>query len=414
MTDMTTDDATMLRQAMTSAMVKAGMITSESVEAAFAKVPRHRFAPEATLEKAYAVETAVATKRDEHGVTISSVSAPRIQAMMLEQADIRRGHRAGEVGSGGYNAALMAELVGDDGTVTTIDIDADVTARARKLLDENGYERVNVLTVDAEAGIPDAGLLDRLLVTVGAWDIPPAWTDQLNDGGRLVVPLRMRGLSRSVAFDLDGDRLISRSAELCGFVTMQGAGEHQERLLLLRGKEIALRFDEGWPEDPDALNGVFDTERAEVWSGVTVAMTEPFTSLQMWLATALDGFCLMTVDPDLDTGLVTPQNKAACLSLLNGASFAHLTIRRNGDRAEFGAHGYGPDGAAVAEALAEEIRVWDRDHRRSEPVLYAYPATTPEAELPAGRVITKRHRRIVISWPLEGQAGQSTTTEKEK
>ncbi|WP_455907572.1 hypothetical protein [Streptomyces goshikiensis] len=192
----------------------------------------------------------------------------------------------------------------------------------------------------------------------------------------------MRGLSRSVAFGLDGDRLVSRSAQMCGFVTVQGAGEHQERLLLLRGKEIALRFDEGWPEDPEALNGVFNTERAEVWSGVTVAMSEPFTGLQMWLATALDGFCLMSVDVDLDTGLVAPQNKSACLSLLDGASLAYMTIRRNGDRAEFGAHGYGPDAKAVAQALVEEIRVWDRDHRRSEPMIYAYPATTPEASCP--------------------------------
>ncbi|MFG2488072.1 methyltransferase, FxLD system [Streptomyces virginiae] len=414
MTDTTDDNATALRQAMTSDMVKAGMITSERVEAAFLTVARHRFAREATPEKAYEVESAVPTKKDQHGITVSSVSAPRIQAMMLEQADLKPGQNVAEVGSGGYNAALMAELVGDDGTVTTVDIDADVTARARKLLDENGYARVKVHTVDAEGGIPDTGALDLLIVTAGAWDIPPAWTDQLSDGGRIIVPLRMRGLSRSVAFDLDGDRLVSRSAQMCGFVTVQGAGEHQERLLLLRGKEIALRFDEGWPEDPEALNGVFDTERAEVWSGVTVAMSEPFTGLQMWLATALDGFCLMSVDGGLDTGLVAPQNKSACVSLLDGASLAYMTIRRNGDRAEFGAHGYGPDAKAVAQALVEEIRVWDRDHRRSEPVIYAYPATTPETELPAGRVITKRHRRIVISWPREDQANQSTTANKEK
>ncbi|WP_449479811.1 methyltransferase, FxLD system [Streptomyces avidinii] len=403
------DNASAMRRAMTRTLVKTGTIKSATVEAAFATVPRHRFAPEATTEKAYDPDDVVRTKKNEHGITISSVSAPRIQALMLEQAELRVGQKVGEVGSGGYNAALMAELVGTDGAVTTIDIDPDVAYRARKLLDENGYRRVKVHTVDAEDGIPGAGLLDRLIITVGAWDIPPTWTDQLNDGGRLVVPLRMRGLTRSVAFDRDADRLVSRSAEMCGFVTMQGAGEHQERLLLLRGKEIALRFDEGWPEDPDALNGVFDTERAEVWSSVTVGLREPFTSLQMWLATALDGFSLMSVDEDLDTGLVTPQNKSACMSLLDGASLAYMTLRRDGDRAEFGAHGYGPDAEAVAQALAEEIRVWDRDHRRSEPVIYAYPVTTPKVELPAGRIITKRHRRIVISWPQEDQASQSTT-----
>ncbi|GLX41165.1 hypothetical protein Sros01_72380 [Streptomyces roseochromogenus] len=414
MTDTSMDGrTTTLREEMTRALVQAGRITSAAVEAAFLAVPRHAFAPEATPEKAYAWHDIVATKKNEHGVVISSVSAPDVQAMMLEQAEIKVGMRVGEVGSGGYNAALMAELAGPHGVAVTLDIDPDVTERARRLLDETGYDRVQVARADAEHGFPGHGPLDRLIVTVGAWDIPVAWTDQLTEDGRLVVPLRMRGLTRSIAFDREGDRLVSRSAEVCGFVTMQGDGERAERLLLIRGKEIGLRFDDGWPDDPDALNGVFDTERVEKWSGVTVAPAEPIKGLQMWLATALDGFCLMSVDPELDTGLVAPQNKRANLSLLEGDSLAYTTVRRHGDRVEFGVHGYGPNADAVAEALVAEFRTWDREYRRSEPVIYAYPVDTPEADLPAGRIITKRHRRIVISWPHEGRAEESTTTAKE-
>ncbi|MET9959472.1 methyltransferase, FxLD system [Streptomyces sp. NPDC006326] len=403
-----------LRTAMVDQLVRAGTIRSKAVEAAFRTVPRHAFAPEATLVQAYAAHDAVATKKNEHGIDVSSVSAPDVQALMLEQAEIQAGMRLGEVGSGGYNAALMAEVAGPDGSVVTIDIDRDVTDRARRLLDANGYEGVRVVLADAEHGLPDAGTLDRLIVTVGAWDIPPAWTDQLAEDGRLVVPLRTRGLTRSISFDRDGDRLVSRSAEVCGFVTMQGEGEHIERLLLIRGKEIGLRFDEGWPADPDALNGVFDTDRVEKWTGVTVAPGEPIKGMQMWLASALDGFCLMSVDTEMDTGLVAPQNKRANITLLDGDSLAYLAIRRTGDGAEFGVHGYGPNAAEVADALAEELQTWDRDHRQDEPVIYVYPAGTPEADLPPGRVITKRHRRIVISWPQEGQVSKSTITEKGK
>ncbi|MFD0352902.1 methyltransferase, FxLD system [Streptomyces sp. NPDC127110] len=400
MTNTTTDEqAATLRQEMTRQLVKGGNITSQAVEDAFLAVPRHVFAPEAALEQAYAWDTAVVTKRDEYDRVISSVSAPYIQSMMLEQAELAPGMRAGEIGSGGYNASLMAELVGPDGQVVTVDIDPDVTERARRLLDAAGYGRVEVVCGDGEEGLPGHAPLDRLIVTAGAWDIPKAWTDQLTPDGRLVVPLRLRGLTRSVALDRDGERLVSRSAEVCGFVTMQGDGEHDERLLLLRGKEIALRFDEGWPADPDALNGVFDTDRVEKWSGVTVAKSEPLKGLQMWLATALDGFCLMSVDAKLDTGLVAPLHKMSNLALLDGDSFAYVAVRLDGDRVEFGVHGYGPRADAVAEALAEEIRVWNRDHRQDEPAIYAYPISTPETALPAGRVITKRHRRIVISWP---------------
>ncbi|MER5482536.1 methyltransferase, FxLD system [Streptomyces sp. NPDC002812] len=414
MTDLETADPQVLRTAMTDQLVREGTILSTRVEAAFRTVAREAFAPEADLRRAYAAHDAVSTKVNEHGISISSVSAPDVQARMLEQAGIESGMRVCEVGSGGYNAALMAELVGPDGSVVTIDIDPDVTGRARTLLDAAGYDHVQVVLADAENGLTDAGTVDRTIVTVGAWDIPPAWTDQLAEGGRLVVPLRMRGLTRSVAFDRDGDRLVSRSAEVCGFVTMQGEGKHQERLLLVRGKEIGLRFDDGWPADPDALNGVFDTDRVETWTGVTVAPAEPIKGMQMWLASALDDFCLMSVDPDLDTGLVAPQNKRANITLLDGNSLAYLAIRRTEAGAEFGVHGYGPNAKAVADSLVRELQTWDRDYRQAEPVIYAYPASTPEADLPAGRVITKRHRRIVISWPHEGQANKSTTIEKEK
>jgi len=125
-----------------------------------------------------------------HGVSISSVSAPWLQAMMLEQAQIRPGMRVLEVGSGGYNAALIAELVGACGEVTTVDIDSDVVDRARQCLAAAGYRQVNIVLADAEGGVPDHAPCDRVIVTAETWDIPPAWPGQLAEGGRLVVPLR--------------------------------------------------------------------------------------------------------------------------------------------------------------------------------------------------------------------------------
>lgn len=88
-----------------------------------------------------------------------------------------------EIGSGGYNAALIAELVGETGQVTTVDIDPDVADRAQSCLAAAGYHRVNVVVADAEGGVPKHAPYDRMIVTVGAWDIPPAWSDQLAEGG---------------------------------------------------------------------------------------------------------------------------------------------------------------------------------------------------------------------------------------
>lgn len=403
-----TTHADSLRETMVGELREMGTIRTDRVAEVVRAVPRHLFAPGAPLEAVYAATTSVVTKRDAHGVPISSVSAPELQAFMLEQGAIRPGMNVLEIGSGGYNAALLAELVGSEGTVTTVDIDPEVTVRARSLLDAAGYSRVNVVLADAETGVPEHAPYDRIIVTVGAWDIPPAWVKQLADDGRIVVPLRMRGLTRSLALERDGDRLVSRSAMICGFVRMQGAGAHQERLLLLRGEVTKLRFDDGGPDDPHLLDGVLGTERAEVWSGVTVGRMESFDTLQFWLATSLAGFCLLAADAAEGSGLVDPGNRWFNLAAVEGDSFAYLVSRPAGEGAvEFGSHSFGPHAPAAAEAMAEEVRVWDRDQRAGAgPNFAVSPTGTPDKPLSGELVIGKRHTRITISWP----AATSTST----
>ena len=272
---------------------------------AFDAVPRELFAPDEPLERVYAAETALVTKKDEHGVAVSSVSAARIQAFMLEQAAIDPGMRVLEVGSGGYNAALIAELVGEGGQVTTVDIDPDVTERARRCLDAAGYDRVRVILGDAERGVPDRAPFDRIMITVGAPDVPPAWTAQLTERGRLVVPLRVRGLTRSIAFDREDEHLVSRGYELCGFVPMRGAGENREELVLLHGEDVGLRLDSGQRVDGDALRKALQQPHVEAWTGTTVGGYEPFDDLDLWLATVLTDYALLTATPHArERGLV--------------------------------------------------------------------------------------------------------------
>lgn len=390
-----------LREAMVGELCAIGAIRSDRVAAAFRAVPRHLFAPGAALEEVYAARDSVVTKRDEHGVPVSSVSAPEIQAFMLEQAGIRPGMSVLEIGSGGYNAALLAEMVGPQGAVTTLDLDPEVTARAGRLLGAAGYSRVRVVLGDAEHGVAEHAPYDRILVTVGAWDVPPAWVEQLSERGRLVAPLRIRGLTRSLALDRDGDHLVSRSAMVCGFVKIQGEGAHRERLLLLRGEEIGLRFDDGGPADPHLLDGVLGTERVDVWTGVRVGRQEPFDTLQLWLATALPGFCLLAVEAEKGRGLADPGERWFNLAAVEGGSFAYLVSRPVSDGfVEFGVHAFGTRAAAAAEAMAEQVRLWDRDHRGGPgPDVTVWPVSTPDEALPGGLVVDKRHSRITISWP---------------
>jgi protein-L-isoaspartate(D-aspartate) O-methyltransferase len=163
--------AASLRAGLVDELRELRAIRSDRVAEAFRKVPRHLFAPGASLGLAYANDVVI-IKRDGRGVAMSSVSAPRIQALMLEQAQLGPGMRCLEIGSGGYNAALMAELVGGDGEVTTVDIDPEVVGRARRCLADAGYPRVNVVLADGEQGAAEHAPYDRVIVTAGAWDIP--------------------------------------------------------------------------------------------------------------------------------------------------------------------------------------------------------------------------------------------------
>lgn len=223
---------------MVAGLRARGAITSDTVAAAFLAVPRHLFAPETPREEIYAASEAITVKRDSAGKPVSSLSAPWLHARMLEAARIARGMTVLEIGAGGANAALLAELVGDGGSVTSVDIDPDITARAATLLDRAGYgPRVRVVRADGTRVLPDApaGGFDRVVVTVGASDIAPAWRDQLAFDGRLVVPLRFRGLSRTIAFARDRDHLRSYGLIPSGFVAVQGPAAHAPRTVRLSG-----------------------------------------------------------------------------------------------------------------------------------------------------------------------------------
>lgn len=391
-----------LRDALIESLKDLRAIRTEAVAEAVRAVPRHLFIPEVPLASAYEPEEAVITKSDEDGVAISSVSAARIQAFMLEQAEIRPGMRVLEIGSGGYNAALIAELVGEDGEVTTVDIDPEVTNRARRLLDGAGYRHVNVARVDGEEGAPAYALYDRIIVTVGAWDIPPAWTEQLAEGGRLVVPLRMRGLTRSVAFDREDGRLVGRDYELCGFVPMQGAGERRQHLALLHGKDVGLRLDDDQQVNTERLSAALARPRAEVWSGVTAGKGERFDGLHLWLAVKLPDFGLLAATKEaVEQGRVSHSSPLGIPTAVGEGSFAYLTMRPTTperESFEFGAYGHGPDAKKLAEQVVEHIESWDGTSLNAH--IEAHPVGTPDEQLPAAElVLDKRHTRVTVSWP---------------
>jgi protein-L-isoaspartate(D-aspartate) O-methyltransferase len=392
-----------LRARMADQIVRAGRVQSGRIEAALREVPRHEFVPAANTEEAYA-DQAVITKRASNGASLSCASVPSLVAAMLDQLDVRPGDRILEIGAGtGYNAALLAHLTGPAGQVTTLDIDNEITAQARQALEATGYWQVNVITRDGALGAAEHAPYDRIIVTAGAWDLPPAWREQLAPGGRLAVPLRWRGQTRSIAFTPWHDWLRSDSVELCGFVPM--IGQDGERTGPIDpGGHVALHWDAGQPIDPGALAEILAREKTAAWSGVTVGVGESFDGVWLRLTAAEPGTCRIAADPAaVQTGLCTPAIPSRSPAIVHDGSLAYFTQRRLdpadgiGPRWELGATGHGSAGPELADRLGQQIRQWDAD-RTTQPVITACPASTPDDQLPSGATIDKVHTRLVISW----------------
>ena len=211
-----------LRQRLVEKLRADGVLRDPAVERALRTVPRHLFVPDVPLEHAYS-DNAIPTY-EEGGLPISSASQPAIVAIMLQQLRVEPGMRVLEIGAGtGYNAALLAELVGPSGAVTTVDIGEVIAAEARGRLASAGYPRVAVIAADGAAGWPPNAPYDRIELSVGASDITPAWYEQLRIGGLVTLPLWLGISDASVALRKHAGALVSESLAPCGFMRLRGS-----------------------------------------------------------------------------------------------------------------------------------------------------------------------------------------------
>jgi len=220
--DKNSDNVIALNQALVDELKKMGCIQTPRLEAAFRSVSRHQFLPGKPLEEVYS-NRVVLTKQDQGGQWISSSSQPAIMAVMLEQLGLEPGQSVLEIGTGtGYNAALMAHIVGEAGRIVTVDIEEDLAETTRQNLGLAGFERVQVVCADGGYGYAEAAPFDRIILTVGALDITPAWWDQMKPEGRLVLPLMLKGSMKSIAFEQVKDHLASISVKDCSFMLLRG------------------------------------------------------------------------------------------------------------------------------------------------------------------------------------------------
>lgn len=413
------NDINSLRQSLVDGLKADGRIRSPHVEAAFRSVPRHVFLPGIEPEVAYQNRAVMVKTVD--GVPVSSASQPAIMGIMLEQLDLRPGHRVLEIGAGtGYNAALMAHIVGESGQVVTIDIDEDLVETARQHLAAAGSERVQAICADGALGYPDAAPYDRIILTVAAWDIAPSWLEQLRPDGRLVIPLTMRCTQKSVAFERVGDHLESVSVADCGFITLRGLFAAPGGRLQL-GPEPGLYINSDISEtiDADSLFRSMSGPATDTATGVQATPVEAFGSLSMWLALHEPGVCYLDIGPELVKRGRIPHTFrfsngwASADGIFEGSSICILTrppgqesplnIPSNAPPFALNIRCYGSD-AGIVQRLLEQLRAWDTAGRpsASDMRIRAYPLDADYAPSSDESVIPKRWNKLVVGTGARG------------
>ena len=154
-----------------------GDITDTRIYEAFAAVPRHLFLPGVPLEQVYSDESIVVCADTSDGVWETTM--PSMIAHLLQMLDVQAGQNVLEIGTGtGYGTALLRHLVGDEGRLTSLELQRNVATRAEDTLMRAGMNDICVVNVDGAYGYAPRAAYDRIAVTVGIWDVPPAWATQ--------------------------------------------------------------------------------------------------------------------------------------------------------------------------------------------------------------------------------------------
>jgi len=187
-------------------------IADEQVIQAMRRVPRHRFVPEAFVYHAY----------EDRALPIGlnqTISQPYTVAFMTQALDVHEGNKVLEIGTGsGYQAAILAEM---GARVFTIERYFELLQQARKTLEKLGY-RVASKVGDGTVGWREFAPFDRIIVTAAAPEVPDPLLKQLNDDGRLVIPVGDLDVQELIIISKKGEELSEEKVFGFKFVPLIG------------------------------------------------------------------------------------------------------------------------------------------------------------------------------------------------
>lgn len=194
-------------------LIPAG-ITDSSVLAAIRKVKRELFIPLSLRDKAYGNYPLPIGENQ-------TISQPYIVALMTQALDIKPENKVLEVGTGsGYQAAILAELAS---VVYSIERLESLLSKARTNLYSQGYSNIFLIEGDGTLGLPEYAPFDRIIITAAAPKVPETLMEQLENGGKLVVPVGSRWVQDLKLLEkAKNGRIYKRSICGCRFVPLIG------------------------------------------------------------------------------------------------------------------------------------------------------------------------------------------------
>lgn len=176
-------------------------------------VPRHLFVPEEYRYSAY----------DDCPLPIGfgqTISQPYIVALMTDLLGLKGDERVLEVGAGsGYQAAILGMMAEE---VHTVEYVPELASNAEKLLRALGLDNVHCHFGDGSLGWPEFEPYAGILVAAAAPQAPKALLEQLEDGGRLVLPVGGRGFQQLEVWERKGGGFDKKNITTVAFVPLRG------------------------------------------------------------------------------------------------------------------------------------------------------------------------------------------------
>jgi protein-L-isoaspartate(D-aspartate) O-methyltransferase len=219
--------------------------------------------------------------------------------------------------------------------------------------------------------------------------------------------------------------LRSISSEMCGFMPLRASIASDPRWIipLTPSGDVILEVQQEQDADPELLAGVLQTPRAEAWTGVRTGLA-PVEWLYLWLTCALPGglFGLSAHPSAAERELMTPMFRWGTMAAVDRDSLAYLAFHPDvagdaiaaadnpgdgtgigtGDDVprEIGVVGHGPRGPELAEAVADQIRAWDRGYRDRTAEFTIRPGSRSEPANPQpGEFVLRTPGNVIIaSW----------------